>query len=111
MNKHFFKKRSTLSFIEKLKSTNYAIKSRRNIRFFFLIEGRLLVILARLNIARIVRQVQLNTLIIQGYISVDNEIVKNPLYLVRHQAILRVLKTIPRILSRIPKSLLINNLK
>jgi ribosomal protein S2 len=111
MNKHFFKKRSTLAFIERLKSANYSIKCRKNIRFFFIIEGRLLVVLARMYIVRIVKQIELRILITQGYISVDNEIVKNPLYLTRHNSILRVLKRIPRIFSKLPKSLLLNNLK
>jgi ribosomal protein S4 len=111
MNKHFFKKKSTLSFIKKLKSSNYSIKSRKNVRFFFIIESKLLVILARLCITRIVRDLQLRILITNGYISVDNEIVKNPLYLTKHGSIIRVLKAIPRFLSRVPKSTLTNSLK
>jgi hypothetical protein len=111
MNKYFFKKKSTLSYIEKLKNQNYTIKSRKNIRFFYVIERRLLVVLARLCIARITVQDQLRFLIESGYISVDNEIVKTPYYLTPHEAILRVLKTIPRALTRLPKLLIMNNLR
>jgi ribosomal protein S4 len=111
MNKHFFKKKSTLSYIEKLKNRNYAITCRKNIRFFYIIERRLLVVLARLCITRIVAQDQLKFLIQNGYISVDNETIKNPYYLAPHKAIIRVLKTIPRVLSKVPKSLIINNLR
>jgi ribosomal protein S4 len=111
MNKHFFKKKSTLSYVHKLKSRNYSITCRKNIRFFYIIERRLLVVLARLYITRIVAQHQLRYLITNGYISVDNEIIKNPYYLAPHKAIIRVLKTIPRALSKVPKLLITNNLR
>jgi ribosomal protein S4 len=111
MNKHFFKKRSTLSYVKKLKSHSYLVKCRKNIRFFFIIERRLLVVLARLYITRIVAQDQLKFLILNGYISVDNEIVKNPYYLAPHKAIIRILKTIPRSLSKVPKTLITINLR
>jgi len=111
MNKHFFKKKSTLSYIKKLKSRTYSIKSRKNLRFFYIIERRLLVVLARLYIVRVVAQDQLRFLIVNGYISIDNEIIKNPYYLIQHKSIIRVVKSIPRILSRVPKVLLTNNLR
>jgi hypothetical protein len=111
MNKHFFKKTSTLSFIEKLKKRSYTIKCRKNIRFFYIIERQLLVVLGRLCLTRIVAPDNLRFLIKNEYISVDNEIIKNPHYLTQHRAIVRVVKTIPRRLSRVPKSLILNNLR
>jgi ribosomal protein S4 len=82
MNKHFFKKKSTLSYVDKLKRRNYAITCRKSIRFFYIIERRLLVVLVRLYITRVVAQQQLRFLIKNGYISVDNEVIKNEYYLV-----------------------------
>jgi hypothetical protein len=111
MNKHFFKKKSTLSFIEKLRRRNYTIKSRKNISFFYMFERRLLVVLGRLYLARITASGNLRFLIENGYISVDNEIVKSPLYLTPHRAIIRVIKTLPRRMSKVPKRFLTNNLK
>jgi ribosomal protein S4 len=111
MNKHFFKKRSTLSYIEKLQKRNYTVTCRKNMRFFYIIERRLLVVLARLYITRIVLQDQLKFLIVNGYVSVDNEVIKTPYHLVQHKSIIRVLKSIPRTLSRVPKILLRRNLR
>jgi ribosomal protein S4 len=111
MNKHFFKKKSTLSYVDKLKRRSYAITCRKNIRFFYIIERRLLVVLARLYITRVVVQQQLRFLIKSGYISVDNEVIKTPYHLVQHKSIIRILKTIPRAFSKVPKSLVINNLR
>jgi hypothetical protein len=111
MNKHFFKKKSTLSFIEKLKRRNYTIKSRKNIRFFYIIERRLLVVLARLYVNRIALPDKLRFLIEKGYISVDNETTRNPYHLTPHRAIIRVIKRIPVVLSRMPKRLVISNLR
>jgi ribosomal protein S4 len=111
MNKHFFKKKSTLSYVAKLKSRSYLVKCRRNLRFFYIIERRILVVLARLYITRIARQGQLLFLIRGGYVSVDNAVIKNPYHLVQHKCIIRVIKTVPRALARVPKSLIINNLR
>ena len=111
MDKRFFKKQSTRSYIEKLKNRNYAIKSRKNIRFFYIIERRLPIVLSRLYLTRIVVQDQLQYLISNGYISVDNEIVKTRTYLVPYKSIIRVLKSIPYAFSKVPKFLITNNLK
>jgi hypothetical protein len=111
MNKHFFKKKSTLSFIEKLRRRNYNIKSRKNISFFYIFERRLLIVLGRLYLTRISGRDKLRFLIENGYISVDNERVKNPLYLTQHRAIIRVIKTLPIRMSKVPKKLIINNLR
>jgi hypothetical protein len=111
MNKHFFKKKSTLSYIDKLQQRNYTVTCRKNIRFFFIIERRLLVVLARMHVTRIVMQGQLLYLIKNGYISIDNQITTNPYFLTPHKSIIRILKTIPRVLSRVPKSLVTNNLR
>jgi hypothetical protein len=111
MNKHFFKKKSTLSFIEKLRRRNYNIKSRKNISFFYIFERRLLIVLGRLYLTRISGRDKLRFLIENGFISVDNETVKNPLYLTQHRAIIRVIKTLPIRMSKVPKKLIINNLR
>ena len=111
INKHFFQKQSTLSYIKKLRSGSYTISCKKNLRFFYIIERRILVILGRMNITRIVLQDQIRFLILGGYVSVDNEIVSTPSYLAPHSAIIRILKTIPRGLSRVPKSLILNSLR
>jgi hypothetical protein len=111
MNKHFFKKRSTLSYIERLRRRNYTIKCQKNISFFYIIERRLLVVLSRLYITRIRVSDQIKFLIVNGYISVDNEVIKNPLFLTYHKSLIRVVKTLPRALSRVPKLLIMNNLR
>jgi ribosomal protein S4 len=111
MDKGFFKKQSTKSYIEKLKNRNYTIKSRKNVRFFYIIERRLPIVLSRLYLTRIVVQDQLQYLIANGYISVDNEIIKTSNYLVPYKAIIRVLKSIPYAFSKVPKLLITNNLK
>jgi hypothetical protein len=110
MNKHFFERRSTLSYIAKLRAHNYAANSPKTIRFCYLIERRLIVVLARMYITRIKAKDQLQLLITAGYVSVDNEIIMNPLYLTRAQAILRVVKSIPRVFSRVPKTTVLSNL-
>jgi len=111
INKHFFQKQSTLSYIKKLRSGSYAVTCKKNLRFFYIIERRILVVLARMQITRIVLQDQIRFLILSGYVSVDNEVVKTPNYLAPHSSIVRILKTIPRGLSRVPKSLILNNLR
>ena len=111
MNKHFFKKRSTLSYIERLRRRNYTIKSRKSLSFFHIIERRLLVVLARLHITRIRMPDQIKFLIWNGYVTVDNAVIKNPLYLTEHRSLIRIVKTIPRSLSRVPKVLIMNNLR
>jgi F-type H+-transporting ATPase subunit c len=111
INKHFFQKQSTLSYIKKLRSGSYTVSCKKNLRFFYIIERRILVILARIHITRIVLQDQIRFLILNGYVSVDNEVVLTPNYLAPHRSIIRILKTIPRGLSKVPKSLLLNNLR
>jgi hypothetical protein len=111
INKHFFQKQSTLSYIKKLRSGSYTISCKKNLRFFYIIERRILVILGRMHITRIVLQDQVRFLILGGYVSVDNEIVSTPSYLAPHSAIIRILKTIPRGLSKVPKSLILNSLR
>jgi ribosomal protein S4 len=111
MNKHFFKKQSTLSYIEKLRRRNYSIKCRKTISFCYIIERRLLVVLTRLCITRIKQPQELRFLIHNGYISVNNKTIKDPQHLTPHTAIIRILKTIPRVLAKVPKSSLTNNLR
>jgi ribosomal protein S4 len=111
MNKHFFKKKSTLSFIEKLRRRNYTIKSRKNISFLYIFERRLLVVIGRLYLTRIAAAANLRFLIENGYISVDNELIRNPYYLTPHRAIIRVIKTLPLRMSKVPKRLIMNNLR
>jgi hypothetical protein len=111
MNKHFFKRRSTLAYIEKLRRRNYSIKCRKTISFCYIIERRLLVVLSRLCITRIKQPQEILFLISNGYISVNNETVKDPLHLTQQNAIIRVLKTIPRALAKVPKASLTNNLR
>jgi ribosomal protein S4 len=111
INKHFFRKKSTLSYVEKLKRRNYSIKCSKNLRFFYIIERRILIVLARMYVTRVVIQPQLRFLIQNGYVSVDNETIQNPSYLVPHRAIIRVLKGIPYAFAKSPKSLVLNNLR
>lgn len=111
LNTHFFKKQGTLSYIEKIKRRNYSIKSRKNARFFYVIERRLLIVVSRLYITRIVVLSHLKFLIENGYVSVDNVVVKNTLFLVPYKGIVRILKTIPHAMSKVPRFLFIGNLR
>lgn len=88
LKSNFFKKYSTISYLNKLKKINYLVTHNKNLTFFSILENRLKTIIFRARIGTLKKHKQIIS-IKKGLILVNNRTIKNPLYLVPKNSIIR----------------------